>query len=346
MTPENLDELFPIEQQRNYITMLQTRGGFTRRRAEYFVRLWAYLLLKQQEELNGSPPKVLDELYPPEGLVACTHREAAALFYGSLERGSDRAAGMMIDRLVGLGLLEKHYDGQSLALQIRSIPELELPTKPAPIEIFADEFNPRTDAVPVANLFARNYAELVRDGAVIAKVARSLRSWSQQYPVGMRVLRRSDNLNVIGAAVLFPVAHESELHFFQPPSKSFYLTTDAPVDPFKMASLGDQNCTSVFVRTWVIDPPYISGATLYKLLEDSQQTLTRMQADYPNICDLYSLIVHPMYEELRRVLGFERICQDSQRSYAWIYLALDRFLQIDLKQALSNLRIEGNSRVD
>jgi hypothetical protein len=339
MTPEHLNKLFPVEQQRSYIKMMQQRGGLTRRRAEYFVRLWAYLLLKQREELDGQLPEAIEQLCPPTGLVACTHREAAEVFYGNKERGSDRAAGMMIDRLAALGLLDKQFDGQTLCLQIRSLPELEIQESNQPIQLFADDFNPRTDAISVANLYARSYAELVRDGAAMAKIARALRSWSQTYPVGMRVLRRSDNLNVVAACILFPVAHESESYFFQPPSRSFYLTTDTQVDPIKMALPGDENCTSVYIRAWLIDSSHINGSTLYQLLEDTKQTLTRMQADYPGICDLYSLILHPMYEELRRVLGFERICQDSQRSYTWIYLAIDRFLQTDIKQALANLRI-------
>ncbi|MBW4541745.1 MAG: hypothetical protein KME43_21755 [Myxacorys chilensis ATA2-1-KO14] len=339
MTPERLNELFPIEQQRNYIRMMQGRGGLTRQRAEYFVRLWAYLLLKQREEMDGCLPRSLDQLSAPEGLVACTHREAADVFYSNKERGSDRAAGLMIDRLAALGLLDKRYDGQTLSLQIRSLPELEIQASKEPIQFLADNFNPRTDAISVANLYARNYAELVRDGEARAKIARALRTWSHSYPVGMRVLRRTDNLNVIAASILFPVATESESYFFQSPSKSFYLTTDAEVDPIQMAALGDESCTSVYIRAWVIDPSYMNGTTLYQLLEDTKQTLIRMQDNYPGICNLYSLILHPMYEELRRVLGFERICQDSQRSYTWIYLAIDRFLEIDTKKALSNLRM-------
>jgi hypothetical protein len=343
MNPESLDKLFPSKQQKLYAEMLQKRGGLTRRRAEYFVKLWAYLLLKQREELEGKVLHPLTNLEVPEGLIACTHREAAELFYGNKDRGSDRAAGMMIDRLVALGLLEKQYDGQTLCLQVRSMPELSLGTIEEPVELFMDDFNSRTDAIPVANLFARSYAELIRDGAAIAKIARALRSWAQHYPKGMRVLRRADNFNVVGVAVLYPVTSESEFNFFQPPSKSFYLTTDNPVDPFKLATPGDPNCTSVFIRAWIIDSPFINGATLYKLLDDTQKTLSKMQEDFPELCDLYSLIVHPLYEELRRVLGFERICQDTQRSYSWIYLALDRFISIDIKQALSNLKIDEPS---
>ncbi len=346
MSPELLDNLFPVQQQRHYVTMLEGRGGLTRRRAEYFVKLWGYLLLKESEEVSGHPPQVLDELHPSEGLVACTHREAAEVFYGNMERGSDRAAGMMIDRLAELGLIEKRYDGQSLALKVRSLPELKLPETDIPVQLIGDMFNPRVDAIPVANLHARSYAGLIRDGAVVAKITRALREWSHRYPHGMRVLRRSDNQNVVAASSLFPVASESESNFFQAPSKSFYLTTDLPVDPFQMAALGDPDCNAVYMRTWMIDPQYMTGDTIYKLFLETKKTVIQMQVDYPNICDLYTLAVHPIYEGLGRAMGFKRIYEDPQRSYGWVYLAIDRFLETDLQKALINLRIEDKSQPD
>ena len=350
LSPELLDNLFPPEHQRGYIATLQHRGGFTRRRAECFVRLWAYLVLKQQAEVQGQVPGILSNLYCPDGLVACTHREAANLFYHNQERGSDRAAGMMIDRFISLGLMEKRFDGQTLSLQICAIPELSSPpTASHPqvtptVELFADEFNPRTDAVPIANLFTKAYAELIRDNALTShKISRTLRLWAQQYPQCMRVLRRADNHNPVGGYVLYPTADESVIHFFQPPSKSFYFVSDAPEDPFKMALPGDTSCTSVNIRSWVIDPAYINRSTLCQFLGDTQTTLKRMQGDFPELCDLYSVVVHPMYEELRKLLGFARICQDNQRSYAWIYLAVDRFIQLDIPQALATLKVEKSS---
>ncbi|HTL88295.1 MAG TPA: hypothetical protein VL134_02770 [Leptolyngbya sp.] len=339
MIPDLLDRLFPIEVQRPYVAMIQRRGGLTRRKAEYFVRLWAYLLLKQQEELSGQLPSNLRKLHAPEGLINCTHREAAELFYRNQERGSDRAAGMMIDRLAALGLIEKQYDGNALALQIRSLPELELPEAEKPIVLFADAFNPRTDAISIANFYTRNYAPLIRDGAAMSKIAKVLRTWSQQYNTGMRVLRRSDNQSVVAACVLFPVTAESDIYFFQQPSKNLYLTTDNPVDPFIMATPGDRGCVSIYIRAWVIDQPYLSVASLCQLLEDTQQTLLKVRSDFPEVCDLYTLIVHPIYEELRKVLGFERFCEDNQRSFAWIHGAVDRFLETDMEHALAKLRI-------
>ncbi len=340
LAPEFLDRYFSLEQQRLYMSMLMRRGGLTRRRAEYFVRLWAYLLLKQQQFVGGHLPKPLTQLHSTSGSVACTHREAAELFYGNQDRGSDRAAGMMIDRFVALGLLEKQFDGQTLCLQIRSIPELETPLQSAvPVALVADAFNPRTDTIPIANLIARTYAELMKDVATAShKIAKSLRLWAQQYPTGLRVLRRADNLNPVGICVLYPVTSESEMHFFQPPSKSFYLSSEIQVDPFKMAVPGDEACTSVYIRSWVIDVSYLEGSNIHLLLEDTKKALVQMQHDFPNLCDIYSLILHPLYEDLRLALGFQKTFQDTQRSYHWVYLAVDRFLELDLKQALDRMK--------
>lgn len=340
LEPDSLEQFFPLAQQRVYMTMLMGRGGLTRRRAEYFVRLWAYLLLKQQQLLGLRLSQPVTQLHATNGSIACTHREAAALFYGNQERGSDRAAGMMIDRFVALGLLEKQFDGQTLCLQIRSMPELERPLQPEiAVTLLADAFNPRTDTIPIANLIARTYGELMKDIAKAShKIAQALRSWARQYPQGLRVLRRTDNLNPIGISVLYPVTNESEISFFQPPSKSFYLSSESDVDPFIMAAAGDEHCTSVYIRSWVIDTPYLQSENIVLLLEDTRKTLLQMQQDFPNLCDIYSLILHPLYEDLRLALGFQRTFQDTQRSYHWVYLALDRFLALDIEQALSKMK--------
>lgn len=344
VNPESLDRWFPIERQRSYITALQERGGLTRLRAEYFVKLWAYLLLKSQQERGESLDQPLTRLYPMTEMIPCTHREAAELFYGQQEKGSDRAAGMMLDRLIGLGLLEKRFDGQTLCLRIRDLPELiftEQSESLESVQLYPDAFNPRTDVIPVANLFIKNYTEILRDvsaAAAARKTAKCLRNWSQNYSACMRVLRRSDNLNPVGISIFYPVSSESEDSFFLPPSRNFFLTADTDVDPFKMAAPGDLDCTSVFIRAWIIDTPYMQGQHIYSFLKDAQQTLAQMQNDFPNLCDLYSLVVSPSCEELRQALGFQKTHQESQRSYYRAYLALDHFLALDIKQALSTLK--------
>jgi hypothetical protein len=124
MNPESINQWFPLEQQHKYVSLLRGRVGVTRRRAEYFIKLWAYLLLKQQEEVGKRLQRPLTQLEIPEGFVPCTHREAYEIFYAQQNngRGSERAAGMMIDQLVALGLIEKDFDGNSTCIRIRSLP--------------------------------------------------------------------------------------------------------------------------------------------------------------------------------------------------------------------------------
>ncbi len=341
MNPELIDQWFPIEQQRNYISMLLNprRVGLTRRRAECFVRLWTYLLLKQQQELGERLGQPLTQLQIPQGFVACTHREAAELFYAHKDRGSDRAAGMMIDMLVALGLVQKDFDGNTVCLQIRSVPNLaqgHQSTEQVPIKV--DSFNPRTDAVPVASFLAHNYNWMNNTTtAVPHKIKNLLRSWARQYPTGMRVLRRCDTSHPVGFYLLYPTAPESEENFSLPPSRSLHLSSASDIDPLKMAIPGKDDCTSVMVRSWMIDTPYRTWDNVRRFLEDVQQTLIRMQVDFPNLCDFYALVIHPRYEELARGVGFQKIGLDPKSSIYWMYSAVDQFLDLDIKEAISKL---------
>lgn len=337
--PGNLEHFFSQAHQRRYVAKLLGRGGITRRRAEYFIRLWAYLLLKQTHDLAPKTFEPLVNLRPTEGLVSCTHREAAELFYGQQERGSDRAAGMMIDQLAALGLLEKRFDGQTLCLGIRPLPELIAEKTELPSVLVPDQFNPRTDAIPVANLIRQTYAMAADDSAISPqRIARILRQWSQDYPKGIRVLRRADNLNPVGVAILYPTTIQSEEVFSCLPGKSFFLTSNIAVDPVEMAPVGDKNCLAVYIRAWVIDINYLQPHHICEFQKDTQKALRQMQADFPNLCDLYSPVIHPLYEELRMLLGFQRTSEEH-RPFYWIYLALDRYLELNIDTALANLRL-------
>jgi hypothetical protein len=340
--PENLDRWFPSDRQNHYTVKLMGRVGFTRRRAECFVRLWAYLFLKQQLDAGKTIKPPLHELSLPDGLIPCTHREAAALFYAHQERGSERAAGMMLDKLSALHLVTKQFDGNTICLQINPLPDLSETSTPEPeIQFQVDAFNPRTDTIPIANFLARNYNWMNNNTATIPQhIARWLRTWAQGYATGMRVLRRSDNLHAIGFYVFYPTAPASEGCFFQPPSQSLHLSSARETDPILMAKLGDPNCTSVFIRSWAIDRSYNQIPQVCQLLADGQQTLKQMQADFPHLCDLYGLIFHPSYEPLIDALGFQKISQDPQRSIYWAYIPIDRFLELDFDRALSKLKIE------
>ena len=341
MNPELIDQWFPIEQQRNYISMLLNprRVGLTRRRAECFVRLWTYLLLKQQQEIGSCLRQPLTQLQLPQGFVACTHREAAELFYANKDRGSDRSAGMMIDILAALGLIEKDFDGNTVCLQIRGVPNLtQTPQSPEQVELLVDDFNPRTDAVPVANFLAHNYNWMSHTSTVVPhKIKKLLRSWAMQYPAGMRVLRRRDTSHPVGFYVLYPVAPESEEKFSLPPSQSLHLSSASDIDPLKMAIPAKEDCTSVMVRSWMIDTPYKTWENVRRFLEDVQHTLGRMQADFPNLCDFYAMLIHPRYEQLANALGFQKIGINPKIPIHWLYMAVDQFLALDMAETVSKL---------
>jgi len=337
MNIEQLHTWLEEREKNRLISLSIEKVGLTRTRAEYFLRLWVYLLLKQkkQEGLEWKTP--IAKLQLPRGAVECTYREAAELFYADKERGSDRAAGMMIDKMVSLKLIKKYFDGNSTYIEILPINSLLTdPVSPVKIQLKLDDFNPRCDAVPIANLLAENYNWMNRNiTAAPHRIARLLRDWAGQYAKGMRVLRRCDNLNPVGFYLLYPVARESESNFFNSPSKSIHLSSIADTDPFKMAIPGDKNCQAIFVRSWTIEPAYLQEyRTLF--IEDLREVLKAMQEDFPNICDLYTIIIHPIYEDIVRVLGFQKITKDPQSSMSWIYLPIDRFFSLDLKQVLKS----------
>ncbi|MEG4198107.1 hypothetical protein [Microcoleus sp. Pol12A5] len=338
MDIEELDAWYSQSQRRTAVSLLMKRVGVTRTRAECFVRLWVYLSVKQLQESQPRLKPPLTKLELPSTEVLCTHREAAELFYSDSDRGSDRAAGMMLDKLAALGLIKKHFDGNTTEIEIQPVPEILNISEPQkPVQLQLDDFNPRCDAIPVANLLATNYNWMNRNtNAVPQKIAKILRFLARQYSKGMRVLRRSDNLNPVGFYLLYPTASESEVNFFNAPSKSLHLSSISDMDPFNMALPGDQNSQSVFIRSWMIDPQYLSEYRI-TFLEDTQKVLSEMQTDFPNICDLYTLMIHPMYEKQALALGFHKTSSDSQLSVYWMYLALDRFLALNIKEALLKL---------
>jgi hypothetical protein len=343
MKPETINQWFPVEQQRKYVSQLRGRVGLTRRRAEYFVKLWAYLLLKQQREQGKCLQRPLIELDLPAGFVPCTHREAQEIFYGEQDRGSDRSAGMMIDKLVALGLIEKDFDGNTTCIRIRSLlPNLHhsVPADKS-LKLIPDNFNPRIDTIPVASFLARNYNWMNKKATALPqRIARILRGWAEQYPTGMRVLRRSDTQDAVGFYIFYPVARESEGNFFLPPRNSLHLSTNWDNDPFQIAIPGDDNCTSIFIRSWQIDLPYKQQINVCEFLQDAQKTLIRMQADFPNLCDMYTLVMHPGDEQLVSALGFQKTNQDPLLSLHWMYIALDKYLSLNIELAVSLLKFD------
>jgi hypothetical protein len=326
MDVTQLDQWFPPAARQPIVAQLVKRVGLTRIRAEYFVRLWVYLLVKEQGDRLKPPLKALQ---PPDRPVVCSLREVAELFYHDQDQGSDRSAGMILVKLAALGLIQKTFDGNTTQITIVPIPEL-LAVPPPLAEVGMDQFDPRSDAIPVANMLAQNYNWMNRNQETVPhRIVQLLRQWSAQYPIGLQVLRRRDNGNPVGIYILYPTAKDSEASFFTSPSKGSHLSSMQSIDPFVMAEIGDAECVSVFVRSWMIDPLYIS--THQRLfLQDVQKTLGKMQQDFPNLCDLHTLIIHPSYEAMAVGLGFQKTIQDAKLSVYWMYMALDRFLELGL----------------
>jgi hypothetical protein len=328
MEIKQLKTWYSPEKQEQMIDRLVGKVGLTRVRANCFLRLWIYAIAK---EGLAKPP--LSQLIFPTTAIICTHREAADLFYQDQEQGSDRSAGMMLDKLAALGLIEKSFDGNTTRIKIKPIAGiLEPDSSELSVELQLDQFDPRCDAIPVANLLTRNYNWMNRNGEAIPhRISRLLRGWAKDYPTGMRVLRRVDNLNPVGFYLLYPTAGESEANFFTSPSKSLHLSAISEQDPFIMAKVGDKDCLSVFIRSWMIDTVYLEQYRLI-FLQDAQKTLQQMTGDFPNLCDLHTLIIHPSYEKLAAALGFQKTIQESQNSIYWMYLGLDRFLSLDMNK--------------
>jgi hypothetical protein len=342
--PESINQWFPSEQQDKYISrLLDEKVARTSNQAKCYVRLWAYLLVKEQQRSQKGVNPPLTALSLPDGFVSCTLREACALFYcdPDCDKGSDRSAGMMLDTLRDLGLIQKKFDGNSLRLQILYQPNLERSPKPVG-ELKVDAFH-HDDAVLVAEFLSRLYSWINNDtSAVRLKIVNVLRRWVKEYPTGMRVLRRCDNSQPVGFYLFYPTAAESEQNFFLPPSKTLHLGSNSNVDPFQIALPPNPECNAVFVRSWKIDTLYQNRENVCRFLKDSQQTLVQMQADFPNLCDLYLMILHPVYseEELALALGFKRIGGDPMSPSYWMYKPVSQFLTLDMEQALSKIAFE------
>ena len=335
---EALQLWLPSDLKQRYVTLLMRRVGMTGRRAECFVRLWLYLLLKDCQARRVLPKPPLTELSAPAGWVECSCREAAELFYGDRDRGGERSAGMMLDKLAALGLIEKQFDGNCTQIEIQPLPDfLECDPPDTDVALAPDAFDPRCDAIPVANLLASNYEWLERNAdAIPYRIAKILRNWASQYAVGMRILRRCDNQNPVGFYALYPVREESEVNFFSPPDRGLHLSRFSEIDPFEMALPGEGSCRAIFVRSWTIDRSHQTGA-LALFLEDAQKNLQQMRRDFPELWDMYALIIHPSYGELVRALGFQKIGSESRTSLYWAYQAVDRFLALDMAEIAKHL---------
>lgn len=334
MDVTDIDLWFSKERQTQIIERLisSQNVGVTEKRAKYLVRLCIYLCIKQQLTLQPHTQPPLSALSIPKTFIDCSHREAHMLFYRDQERGSERAAGMMIKNLHRLGFITYRFNGNVTQVIVQPLPELLEKSSSKPnAELKVDAFDPRGDAIPISALLADNYNWMNHNTRTIPhRISNLLRQWAVQYNKGMRVLRREDNQNPVGFYLLYPITTDCEQVFVGPPNEGLHLGSLNDIDPFEMAQPGDSTCKSLFVRSWIIEEDY-QQTHLAFFLKDVQSTLKEMQEDFPNLCDLWTLIIHPSYDRLATQVGFQRINRHTGNTLYWMYQSLDRFLALDME---------------
>jgi hypothetical protein len=329
---KNVEEWFPTENQKRYIDAIIGQSGLTRKQATCFVRLWGYAIWQQAQ-----PHEPLTALSQQVATVVCSHRDAADLFYYDQNRGGERAAGLMIDQLVGKNLVKREpFDGGPTRLSLQ-VPDTFIPQEMQShhISLYTDTFHVRNDTPFVAALLEESYTWISQQAeAPSFQITKGLRQWHQKCPANLRVLRTEANHDPIGFAAIYPIHENSEVNFHRPPSQSLYLSTPNPIDPMQFASPGDETCYIAFVRAWQIAWPHWNYSSVSLFLKDTQDTLRQMLEQYPNLSDVYTIAIHPRLELLASILGFKQMRADPNSTLRWIYMPLERLIALDVDEVL------------
>jgi hypothetical protein len=53
---------------------------------------------------------------------------------------------------------------------------------------------------------------------------------------------------------------------------------------------------------------------------------------------MYTLIIHPSYEELGNALGFQKNGTETKTSIHWMYQSVNRFLALEMKPVANNMK--------
>ncbi len=335
--PNDVEEWFPLDIQNQYIEHIVHQPGLkiTRRQATYFVRLWGYGYLMQRS-MNHAPLTALnrqiDSFY-------CSHSDAADLFYTQTQ-GTPRAAGQMLDKLASKNLLRRgEADGVATRISLNIPKNFELPEEEEDASFYPDSFDPRNDATLVANILENLYSyDPERPESMLHNIKRGIRQWARQYPDGLRVLRRMSTQEPVGFAAFLPAHPDSEEKFDLSPSRSLHLSRldVREEDPIKVAAKGDPDCYTVFVRSWQIELNVWTYETACEFIKDSRITLKKIRDDFPNLSDIYTIAIHPLSEDFALTLGFRMTKADPHSSLRWLYMPLDRFLELDYEDVLLN----------
>lgn len=350
--PHEVDVWFPPQYRKPYVEylmglLLENRPVFTPSQAEYFVRLWGYGYLRQ-EERTKIPIEFLSPKIRP---FRCSQREAADLFYGKDEK-EGRAAGSMLKALCRTPFVSRQsYQGaknRSL-ITLDALDKLVLPNHRESKEnhqknkIYAAQFDPKNDRNDVVPFIDSLYSSDPHFPKSVEKNIRGgLKDWSKRYPEGMRVIRYVDEESgkpeeTIGLVAAFPVHEESDDIFYQSPRSSFYLGTftKGMEDPIKYAAKGD-DCESVCIRCWQLNPKRWTRTNALLLFNETQNILRDMQREYPGLETVYSIPIHETLEKFARSIGFQLKETRNPQDLYWLHIALERFLAIDGEQVLTN----------
>jgi hypothetical protein len=246
----------------------------------------------------------------------------------------------MLDKLASKNLLRRgEADGVATRLSLNIPQSFELPDEEEDDTFYPDVFDPRNDATLVANILEKVYSyDPERPESMLHSIKRGIRQWARQYPEGLRVLRRMSTKEPVGFAAFLPAHPDSEEKFDLSPSLSLHLSRldVREEDPVKIATQGDPDCYTVFVRSWQIQPNVWTYENACELIKDSQNTLRKMRDNFPNLSDIYTIAIHPRSEDFALALGFRTTKADPNSSLRWLYMPLDRFLELDYEDVLLN----------
>ena len=341
LKPEKVEVWFPDSLRQRYVRHITGQRSLSPAQAEYFVRLWGYAYLKRK----GPPYKKIqaldNDLYDYPFLFS--HEEASRLFYVDKERGTSRAAGLMLKKFADdkrKNLIQyRRFEGTKTEITLNIPIEFALPNIRPEDSIYADKFDRRKDLLPVTKFLLELYSvnTQVSQPELEFSIKRGLRDWAQRYPKGMRVIRRSSDKEAIGFLTIIPVSPRSERQFCSSPHESLHLSRFAPdlEDPIQIASKVETDCYIAYIRSWQIQPGLWTYDNVLALLEETKITLRSIHEEYPELSEVYSMTIHPRLEEFARILGFKTSSLKSDSPIRWLFTHLDTFLSLDFQDVLS-----------
>ena len=352
--PEDVQIWFPPSLQKRYVDHIlrQSEGvgerciRLTNIQAEHLVRLWGYGYV-QDHSLDRKPIEILTCRVSS---FCCSHSEAASLLYvGRKVEGSARSAGLMLRKLESMRLMQcKSVKGSYTKISLNIPQTFELPEELNDGSIFPDRFNPRNDAPTVANfLKSLHYHDAKQSQSLGRDLTKMLRGWSKQYPDGLRVLRHAQTQKPVAIVAILPVHPDSESNFDLPPSESLYLPKiqTGEENPIKVAESGNPHCCAAYMCSWHIKPGYWKYEIALHLTKETKLVLQKMQKNYPELSDVYSMILHPHHEDFAIKAGFEIIHSEPNMFQHWIYISLDHFLESNSEDILREFDFELYNRL-